>query len=156
MEAMKEIKNLEEEKMMIIMNERDRRTVSYKEGEKPLDTGYSYVKTREEIARIDGRIREIKAALALANATVRIEEFDVTVGEALVMLAQYTAEYDRLGDMANMQQLTRRITPNGTLEYTKCLFDVKGADSDRRELKRKISALQIAIDRANLTSMIEI
>ena len=156
MEAMKEIRILEEQKELLLRNEMERCTVSYKEGEKKVSTGYSFAQTREKVTEIDTRIRKIKSALARANCTVLLEGFDVTIGEGLVMLAQWSREHDRLSDLSYMRQITRRITPNGILEYTECLFDVEDITAKRDDLKRRISALQVAIDRANLMSLIEI
>lgn len=157
MEAMKEIRLLEEKKNKVINDEISGCTVSYKEGEEKVNTGYSYDVTREKIAELDLRIRKIKSALAAANCTVMLEDFNVTVGEGLVMLAQWNAEYSRLRDFANgMMQISRRITQNGILEYTECLFDTKKVAEDAEELKRKIGKLQVAIDRANLLNTIDI
>ena len=69
-EAMKLIKDLEEEKKLLIYNEDNRATVSYKEGEaKPAPT-YHYKETRERIAALDERIRKIKFELAKSNCAV--------------------------------------------------------------------------------------
>ena len=156
MEAMKEIRALEEEKDLCLINESERSRVSYKEGEQKVNTGYCYTETRAKIAELDARIRKIRAALAKANCTVELEGYGITIGEGLVLLAQMNAEYDRLSQLCRAQQISRRITPNGTLEYTECLYDVKSVEEERNELKRRIGALQIAIDRANLISFIEI
>ena len=156
MEAMKEIRALEERKELLLSGECERSRVSYKEGEKKVDTGYSYRETREEVARLDARIREIRSAIALANCTVRLDGFGCTIGEGLVMLAQWNAEYERLSRMSRSQQKTRRITANGVLEDTECLFDVSEVERERDELRRKIGSLQVAIDRANLTSFVEV
>ena len=156
MEAMKEIRALEDEKEMILDNECERHVVSYKEGEQKVDTGYSYEETRRRVSEIDSRIRKIRCALTLANCTTKIGIDDLTIGEGLVLLAQLNAEYERLTRMAHMRQLSRRITQNGTLEYTECLFDVKEVLLASADLKRRIGALQVAIDRANLNGMIEI
>ena len=156
MQAMKEVKLLEEQKRQMLERECERFRVSYKEGEQRLDNGYSYRKTREEIAALDARVREIKSALAKANCSCRLEEFGITIGEGLVMLAQWNNEYDRLCMLSAQQQLSRRITPNGILEYTECLYDVEETARERDALKKRISTLQIAIDRANLLSEIEI
>ena len=51
-EAMKLIKELEARKSTILQNERTRGTVSYKEGEKKVETGYDYRKTREEMQEL--------------------------------------------------------------------------------------------------------
>ena len=156
MEAMKEIRALEEEKDLCLINEQERSRVSYKEGENKVNTGYDYTETRNKIAELDARIRKIRAALAKANCTVELDSYGITIGEGLVLLAQWNAEYERLSYLSRMQQMTRRITPNGTLEYTECLYDVKAVEEERNELKRKIGALQVAIDRANLVNFIEI
>lgn len=155
-EAMKLVKELEERKKIAVYCEENRSRVSYKEGEEMKPVKYDYAATRGEIAELDGRIRKIKHALALANCTVVLEEFDITVGEALVYLAQLNGEYARLQRLGSYEKLTRRITPNGVVEYTQCLYDPEIAERDRKSLYSKISKLQVAIDRANLTHMIEI
>ncbi len=156
MEAMKEIKALEEEKHILLENEERRNKISYKEGEEKVETGYSYADTRKRVDELDTKIRKIRSALALANCTVRLEGFDATIGEGLVMLAQWNAEYCRLSDMASERQVCRRITANGVLEYTECLFDVEAVAAAANELKRRIGSLQVAIDRANLLNCVEI
>ena len=156
MEAMKEIKSLEEEKSNILTSERISNKISYKEGEAKVDTDYSYAETRKRVAEIDAKVRKIRSALALANCTVALEGFDVTIGEGLVLLAQLNAEYERLDNMSSERQVYRRITANGVLEYTECLYDVKAVNEDKKALRRKISALQVAIDRANLLNLIEV
>ena len=156
MEAMKEIKALEEEKTVILQNERLSNKISYKEGEDKVDTGYSYENTRKRVEEIDAQVRKIRSALALANCTVILDGFDTTIGEGLVLLAQLNAEYERLEDMASERQVCRRITANGVLEYTECLYDVSLVAKEQQALRRKISSLQVAIDRANLLNLIEI
>ena len=156
MEAMKEIKALEEEKERILERESDTSTVSYKETETKVLNGYSYTETRKRIDEIDTKIRKIRSALAYANCTVKLEGFDITIGEGLVLLSQLNGEYSRLSYMARHQQLTRRITPVGILEYTECLYNVEEVTEAARALKSRISSLQVAIDRANLINMIEV
>ena len=156
MQAMKEIRLLEEQKQQLLERECERFRVSYKEGEQKLDNGYCYRATRERVAILDARIREIKSVLAKANCTCRLEGFNVTIGEGLVMLAQWNNEYERISVLAAQQQLSRRITPNGILEYTECRYDVEEVVKERDALKQRIGELQIAIDRANLLSQIEV
>ena len=83
-EAMKAIKELEEKKKNVIYNEDYRSRISYKENEEKVLSKYDYAKTRETVAEIDGRIRQIKHALAVCNCTTVIEDFGITIGEALV------------------------------------------------------------------------
>lgn len=155
-EAMKLIKELEEKKRILIYNEANRSRVSYREDEPMTTTKYDYAATRREIAELDGQIRKIKHALAKANCTVLIDEFNVTIGEALVYLAQLNAEYSRLNGLSSFEKLSRRITANGVIEYTECLYEPEQAERDQKELYAKIGRLQVAIDRANLNNFVEI
>lgn len=92
-EAMKLIKELEEKKKNVLYNENCRSRISYKEDEEKVLTKYVYAETREVIAEIDGKIRKIKHALAVCNCTAVVDDFGITIGEALVYLAQLNAEY---------------------------------------------------------------
>ena len=155
-EAMKYVKELESQKDLIVFTETNRSRVSYREGEEKRPTKYDYADTRKQIEEIDTQIRKIKHALSVANCTVKIDGFDITIGEALVYLAQLNGEYHRLDDLGRYNQLERRITNNGVIEYTECLYDPDKAVEDQKELFSTIGKLQVAIDRANLTNMIEI
>ena len=116
---------------------------------------YDYKKTREEIAKIDAEVRAIRCGISLANCTVKLDD-GLTIGEALVYLAQLNGENARLESLAVHEKLTRRITTNGVLEYTVCNYEPDEVISDREELRAKIYGLQLAIDRANLNTYIEI
>lgn len=155
-EAMKKLKELEEQKNLLVYNESNRSTVSYKEGETKTPSKYDYVKTRKEIEKIDKEVRAIKHALAVANCTVKVDDFDMTIGEALVYLAQLNAEYRRLDILTDRDKLSRRITANGVIEYTECLYEPEKVEVDQKALYSKICKLQVAIDRANLTNYLEI
>lgn len=153
---MKAIKELEEKKKNLVYIENSRSKISYKEGENKVLTNYDYAETRKAIAQINERIRAIKHALAVCNCTAKVDDFDITIGEALVYLAQLNAEYSQLNVLSNYNKLTRRITANGVLEYTECLYDPDKARSEMEALRAKICKLQVAIDRANLTNYIEV
>lgn len=156
MQAMKMIKELEARKAALLANEDRRCTYSYKEGENKVLPDYDYEATRTEVRSIDGRIRAIRSALARANTEVQVEGFGITVGEALVYLAQMQGERAQLESLTEAQQVTRRITANGVLEYTECAYDVKKASADLESLRMRIGELQVAIDRANLLNTIEV
>lgn len=154
--AMKMIKELEEQKRLLIEKEDENCIVSYKEGEERLPAGYDYDKMREEIRSVDGRVCSLRAVLAKANCTVTVEPFGITIGEALVMLAQLQAERGQIESLAGRKQVSRRITSNGVVEYSECVYDVSRAAGDVKALREKIAELQMAIDRANLTNYVEI
>lgn len=85
-----------------------------------------------------------------------VDGFDVTIGEALVLLAQMQKEIQQLDYLADKEQLTRRITYNGVVEYTECNYDVEKVKADLQALRTKVGKLQVAIDRANLITEIDI
>lgn len=155
-EAMKAIKELEQKKRNILYIENNRSRVAYKEGEKRGQINYDYVETRNAIAELDEKIRSIKHALAVCNCTAIVDDFDITIGEALVYLAQLNAEYDQLDDLSNHNKISRTITYNGVIEYTECLYDPDEVIKEMEALHAKICKLQVAIDRANLTNYIEV
>lgn len=155
-EAMKEIRELEERKARLLDKERMESEVSYKEGEEKILPDYSYEQTRRELDELDGKIRAIRTILAKSNCNTVLEDFGISIGEGLVMLAQMNNAFCQLARLAEKQQISRRITVGGVLEYSECVYDVKQATADLEALRKRISALQIAIDRANLTTMVEI
>lgn len=155
-EAMKKIKGLEEELNKIKYNEETNCTISYKEGEEKNLPNYNYLETRKNIERINKEIRNIKNALQVANSTYKIDIFNITIGEALVYLAQLNNEYSSLNNLSTKNKISRRITQNGVVEYTECIYDPEQVKKEEKELYEKIGKLQVAIDRANLNCIIEI
>ena len=155
-EAMKLIKELEREKSDLIAFEDRNCFCSYKENETKISTGYDYAAARGRVDEIDGTVRRLRFALAEANVAVTLEGFDMTVAEGLVWIAQLQDKRRQLESLAGETQLSRRITPNGILEYTERLYDVNEAKAQAAETVRTIHALQVAIDRANLLNFIEI
>lgn len=155
-EVMKMIKELEGQKLLLIRKEDECSTVSYKEGEPKLDTGYNYAEMRDSIEELDTRIRHLRSVLARANCEVYVDKFDITLGEALVMLAQLQSERSQVESLAARRQISRRITMNGVLEFTECVYDTARAEADAKVLRETINDLQMAIDRANLTNYVEV
>lgn len=155
-EAMKRVKELEDKKERIINSENLLSSVTYKDGETPPKSEYSYSQTRKQIQAIDADIRRIKHELAKANCSVVIDGFDITLGEALVYLAQLNAELQRINLLADTKQTATTITANGVTVHCDCAYNVKTAVADAEAVNEKIGSLQVAIDRANLVNYIEI
>lgn len=153
---MKLIAELEDKKDRLVSREMRLSRVQYRDGEARPDTGYSYAQTREEIATIDDKVRKIKHKLAKANCSVKVDGFDMTLGEALVYLAQLNGELVRLNGLSSERQEYTAIAQGGITLHYECLYDVKSAEADAAALTGKIGKLQVAIDRANLTNFIEV
>ncbi len=155
-EAMKAVKELEQQKAYLLRSENRLCSVTFKDGEEKPSSDYNYKATRKEIARLDGEIRRIKQALAVANCAVKIDDFNITIGEALILLAQLNNEHAQLERLAEEVQLSRSITQTGIVVHRECLYDVKTAAKDADALNKKINKLQVALDRANLVNFVEI
>ena len=138
-QAMKQIKELEAQKEALIDFEDDNCVLSYKEGEAKTVSSYDYAKTRDEIEKL-----------------VKVDGFNVTLGEALIMLAQMQNKKAQLESLSFKKQKSRSVTYNGVVEYSECVYDVEAVKAELKDLRLRISDLQIAIDRANLTNYIEV
>ena len=155
-EVIKKIKELEEKKSTLLAQERSRRVYSYVDASAKIIPNYNYKKTHARVDELDINIRRLRHLLAVANVSVIIEEFNVTLGEALVMLAQMQSKCSVLEGLAGAQQITQRVTYNGKMEILECNYDVEKALADYESLRNEIGRLQVAIDRANLNNYIEI
>lgn len=155
-EIMKDIKKLEEMKSSLLTQERTSCTVSYLQGEKPIDTGYDYEKLSSDVEACDKEIRRLKALLAYANVTTQVEGFNMSISEALVYLAQLSDKLSRLENLVRIKPIDRRSPGySSTPEFTVIVFDREKVLKEYNEVRDLIPQLQMAIDRTNLNNMIE-
>ena len=155
-EVIKFIKELENKKHVLLRQESNDCTYTYQDENAKIVPSYSYKATRKAVDELDTKIRKLRHALAVANCSVMVDEFNVTIGEALVMLAQYQNKCDLLSDMSSRQQIAQRSTYSGKMDITCCNYDVATALKDYENLRLVINRLQVAIDRANLTNFVEV
>ena len=155
-EIIKKIKELDERKQQVLLEERDNCMTTYQTETDKIDTGYDFAVTRTQIKEIDSEIMRLKHLLNTANATVKVEEFDLTIGECLVHMAQLNNEKLILERMARATAKTRRTVYNGAVEYTVTNYDIGVCKQYLEEIKAKVMKLQLAVDRINLSNMIEV
>ena len=155
-EIMKKIKLLDQKKEDILSEEIRTYDVTYQSAADKIDYGYSFTATREKIRDIDSEIRKLKHLLNCSNATTIVEGFDLTLGECLVYMSQLNNEKDRLEWLAKKEPKERRSTINGVIEYTELNYDKAECKKAVDTVLETIARLQVAIDRTNLTNMIEI
>lgn len=153
-ELMKELNALGEEKNEILAFESDNCCVSYLQSETPVDTGYNYEETRRKIEAIEDRERTIKQLLAYSNATTKVDGYDMTISESLVYLAQLSNRKRRMVTLASNLPVSRDVVYD-KVQYTKALYNVELAKAEVKRLTEEINNLQMAIDRTNLTNMID-
>ena len=161
-ELMKELKAIQNEINETINNAECNNTVNYYEGEEQVERNFDY---KEFVAKLDElRAKEgkVKALLAYSNATTKLVGMeDLTIGEGLVKLAQLNMKLKTLARFRTLKQVNK-VIKHATFEgdkdrvyVTERLYDPKQVDEDIKSLQREISHLQVAIDRTNLTNLIE-
>ncbi len=155
-EVIKYIKELENRKEVLLTQERTGRTYTHLEDGSKTVPDYNYSETRSEVDKLDAKIRHLRHLLAVANCNVNVDGFGVTIGEALVMLAQLQNKCELLREMSAFPQKSQRTTYSGKVEITECNYDVVEAGRDYEQVRQTINKLQVAIDRANLTNYVEV
>ena len=155
-EVIKKIKDLEEQKQEILLNEQKNCTTTYQTETDMIDTGYDFDKTRTAVENLNKKIMRLKHTLNVSNSTVIVEEFGLTIGECLVCMAQLNNEKIVLERLSRNQSKSRTTLYNGTVEYTDTNYNVEVCKDKLNGIKETIRKLQLAIDRVNLNNMIEI
>lgn len=155
-EVIKKIKDLEEQKQEILSDEHKNCTTTYQTETDMIDTGYDFEKTRKAVENLNKEIMRLKHALNISNATIIVEEFNLTIGECLVYMAQLNNEKTVLERMCRNRSKSRTTLYNGTVEYTVTNYDVESCKSKLNDVKEAVRKVQLAIDRVNLNNMIEV
>ena len=70
----------------------------------------------------------------------------MTIGDCLIYLAQ----------LANKEPKTRTLQYQKQVEFSEALYDISKAKADYETTQALIVKLQMAIDRINLTNLIEV
>lgn len=122
--------------------------------EEPSLSAYSYEENREAIRKLRERESAIHRALSLFNLETKIPGFDLTISEGLLRLGQLRDEIEVLSTLASRRQV-RKSEGYAAEYYDKCCYEVAKAKEDLKAMREERTALQVAIDRVNLTSDID-
>ncbi len=155
-EVIKYIKELESRKDVLLEREQRDRSFVYIDENSKIVPEYSYEETRRQVDELDAKIRYLRHILSVANCNVMVEGFDISIGEALVLLAQSQNKCRILSSMASRQQKTQQTSYSGKMEVTECNYDVEQVRKDYEDLRLEINKLQVAIDKANLTNVVDV
>ena len=97
----------------------------------------------DAIRSIDDRIRKIKHARNVFNTTTLLPEENITVDEALVLMATLNNNYGYFADLGNRQPKTRNRTQyKGEIEYTYTNYNIEEAKKLGRDMYERILELQ--------------
>lgn len=161
-ELMKELKAIQADLAELIANAGNKSTVCYYEGEEEVERDFDYKKFVNEMSELRDQERHIKALLAYSNATTKLVGMEeLTIGEGLLKLAQLNNQLRVIAGYKTRNRVVKSVK-HATFEgdkdrvyVTEHLYDPTQVDADIKSLQREISHLQVAIDRTNLTNMIE-
>ena len=161
-ELMKELKAVQIELEDLIDEANTKNTVSYFEGEEEVEKDFDYESFIKKMNDLKEKERKLKTLLAYSNATTKLVGMEeMTIGEGLIKLAQLSSELKVLSGYKTRKQIVKSIK-HATFEgdkdrvyVTEHLYDPNKVDEDIKTLQREISHLQVAIDRTNLTNLID-
>jgi len=159
-EANKYLKELTDEKAMLLVDERQNSTfiaatIENVEDVRPM---FSLEESQEKIQLINEKIRKLKHAINLFNVQTVVDGFDITIDEMLVylpQLSQRVEELSRLSRLPAKERLNDRTSIN-LIEYKYANYDVKRARQLSSELVSLQHRAQTALDLINNTVTFEV
>ena len=153
---MKELKYLGEEVKRLYKEDEERSYAPLNENmELKYKTGYSYEHNHEEIHKLHAEELRIKSALAKYNSVTVIDEINMTIAEALVKMAQLKEEIKVLSPLADKSEIFKLQNYRYDEETYKIVYNQGKVIEDLRQLQRQLSKIQMAVDRINLTALVE-
>ena len=123
-----------------------------KTGKELFKSSYNYSENRKKIEELLKKEREIRCVLSQFNSTHNVDGYDFTVCEGLIRLGQLRNEIRMLIYLSRKPEYRSQ---DDSEDYLKVCYDINQAKKDLKNLQRELSALQIAIDRTNLNSIID-
>jgi len=119
---------------------------------------YDYEKVQKKLLDLEQQIRHIKHCINVFNTTHIIEGFAMTIDQALVYIPQLTRQKEKLGIMASSLEKKRMANTSRTnlIEYQYANFDLKKVQEDYAAVSDELARIQVALDRTNTTTTMEI
>lgn len=162
--AGKHLRRLEDEKSQLLRQEHDTCTYVLAQGEKDEPPVYDYAATRARVAAIDAEVCKVRHALHAFNMATTLPDSDLTIDEALIVLAQLSVEQRRLDAMRSRQPRARVSRRSGwgsdaspsLVEYEYANYDVAQAECDYQAITDRICDLQLKLDLGNQTVTFEV
>ena len=158
-EANKMIKQLRDQYRLLESQERN--LISFvaatTENVEEVRPAYSYEDTAAKYDEIERKIRRIKHALNIFNATTVPEGLDMTIDELLVFLPQATERLRKLSGMLSQPPKFRAENTGRTsiIEYEYLNYDLESVQKDYDALLEFKNKALTALDVANNTVLFE-
>lgn len=116
---------------------------------------YDFAANRSRIEELHKEERKIRNVLSAFNNRTLVCGFDFTIGEGLVRIMELKGEIKVLSNLAKKSKYTTFNFGSETTIYKSC-YSIDKARTALKASQRELSALQVAIDKTNLNSEIEI
>jgi len=157
--ANKMIKILEDRKEYILQQESNNSLYVLAEDEKDEIPEYDFNETNRSVDEIDGKIRKLKHALNVFNATT-VLPIGITIDQALVEMAQLNRKLPRLDNMRRAKKKTRLSGYNAArrdiAEYQYLNYEPADADRVYEANLKRVQTIQLALDKINQTAEFEV
>lgn len=164
-ELMKQLKFIEEEINEIHHDDEEKSTVlvekhndgNFKSSLVPVyEEEYDFFANRNRIKELHEEERKIRNILSVFNSSTLVDGFDFTISEGLVRITELKSEIKVLTNLAKKKQFSssNNYLNNEVIIY-KASYSIDDAKKVLRASQRELSALQVAIDKTNLNSEIE-
>lgn len=132
-------------------------TYSYLKDEKPIIPETNLLDITKQIHKLQDKVIYLRNKIAYLNATIQVPEFGISLGGCIIKLGQLKAEAEIFKGFSERQSITRQtIGFKGEVEYTQINYNIEEAKAIYKEMNDTISKLQMAIDRCNLNTMVDI
>lgn len=116
---------------------------------------YDYEDVQKQKTELETKIRKLKHALNVFNATTIIPDFGMTIDEMLVYLPQLNNRKTKLASLSAALPKVRENAGYGrgnmVIDYRYANYDIEKAKADYAEITEIISKAQTALDYVNNT-----
>ncbi len=157
--ANKYLRALDEEKAYYRTLEENASTYVLADNERQEAPEYDYEAVSAKLEELNAKICTVKHAVNLFNVSTKLKDFDMTIDQALVYLAQLSRNKERLDTMRRRQPRTRVSGYGRTsnlIEYVYVNYDLEKVCKDFEKVSDEISRLQMALDYCNQTIEFEV
>lgn len=158
--ASKLVKQKNEQMRVLLSQERETATTTacLDEDVTELRKVYDFAATQRQMDALNDDIIKLKHAINVFNTTTELPGLGYTIDAALVRMKMLSSKRDRLANMKRIQPVTRQSAGYGKSqpEYVYRNYDAKDIEVEYKKTEEELTSIQLALDKANLDSTIEV
>ncbi len=162
-EVMKELNEVIRAKALLHFEIDNSSRIKYFEGEE-VDKSFNFEEKMNEYNELVTKETKYKFILADINSKTKLIGYkeDITISYALIKLASLSKQLSFYKGFQVRKQVEKKLIPakfqgdTDRIEVNEKLYDIKKIDEMVLETSREVSKLQVAIDKTNLFTEVEI